>query len=165
MNYILVEKDNPIHYELLTKLMFEYVAETDQHQRTTTPKSIIPKITKSMIDKLDENRILRIVSNDGEPIGFYYAKVDKEGDKGVIRPNWGYIMEFYVCSLYRRHGVGRKMVNQCEKFFVSQGVNDVWLTADAVTGIPFWLACDYCDSNEVSSENNQRIFVKRLNLQ
>ena len=165
MNYISVEKDNPIHYELLTKLMIEYVAETDQHNSATTPKSVILKITGSMIDKLDQNRILRIVSYDGEPVGFCYAKVDKEGDKGLIRPNWGYIMEFYVCPSYRKRGVGREMVNQCEKFFVSQGANAVWLTADAVTGIPFWLACDYRDSNEVSPENNQKIFVKQLNYQ
>ena len=163
MNYTMVDKDNSTHYELLEKLMFEYVAETDQHQSTATPQSIIPRITKSMIDKLDENRILLIVTNDDETVGFCYVKVDKEGDRGLIRPNWGYVMEFYVRPQYRRKGVGRKMVNLCEEFFSFRGARNIWLTADAVTGVPFWLACNYCDSNEISPENNQKIFTKYIN--
>lgn len=160
MNYIVVEKNNSAHYKMLNKLMFEYVAETDIHKGIATSKDIIQKITISMIDKLDENRILIIATYGNENIGFCYAKLDKEGDKGLIRPNWGYIMELYVSPVKRRNGIAREMVNLCEKFFVSKGADSVWLTADAVTGIPFWLACGYGWSNETSLENNQKIFIK-----
>ena len=71
-------------------------------------------------------------------------------------------MEFYVSPAHRRRGIGREMVHRCEQFFVSRGANNAWLTADAVTGIPFWLACGYCDSSEVSPENGLKIFVKQL---
>ena len=92
MNYTTVEKGNSFHFEVLNNLMHEYISETDLHTGTSTPKDIIPRITKSMVDKLDENRYLKIVFIDNEPVGFCYAKIDKIGDKGDIRPGWGYIM-------------------------------------------------------------------------
>ena len=162
MNYISAEKGNPLHYKILEDLMVEYVAETDRHQNISTPKNIIPKITQSMLDKLDENRILQIVVNDTEGIGFCYAKIDKEGDRGLIRPNWGYMMEFFIRPPYRRQGIGRKLVDVCEAFFIHNGVEHVWLTADSVTGIPFWRASEYCESDEISVENNQKIMTKKL---
>ena len=137
--------------------MVEYVAETDLHQNIITPSEIIPKITKSMIDKIDENRLLQIVYVENKPIAFCYAKIDRIGDKGDIRPDWGYIMEFFVKKAHRRKGIGKKLVEQSESFFKEKGVKNIWLTADAVTGIPFWLANGYSDTGETSSENNQKI--------
>ncbi|MBQ9861574.1 MAG: GNAT family N-acetyltransferase [Clostridia bacterium] len=163
MQYITtVENNNSLHYEMLNELMIEYVSETDLHQSISTPKELIPKITKSMINKLDENRFLQIVSADDEPIAFCYAKIDRVGDRGDIRPDWGYIMEFFVKKTHRRKGIGKDLVNRCESFFVEKGVENIWLTADAVTGIPFWLACDYIDTGEISLENNQQIMTKAL---
>ncbi len=164
MDYIVLRKNDLTYFENLYKLMVEYIAETDLHQNITTPKELIPKITKSMIDKLDENRFLQIVFSKDEPIAFCYAKIDRTGDEGVIRYNWGYIMELFVKNAHRRKGIGKALVNKCESFFKEKDIQKVWLTADAVTGIPFWLANDYCDTGEISSENNQKIFTKSLNL-
>ena len=163
MNYFMLDKSNPEHYKMLENLMFEYVAETDLHQGISTPKNIIPRITKSMIDKIDENRLLQMVLDENEIVGFCYAKIDKENDKGIVRVNWGYIMEFFVRPIYRRKGIGKKLVDLCEDFFANNGVKNVWLTADSVTGYPFWIACNYLDSNEILVENNQKIFTKELN--
>lgn len=162
MEYISVEKTNKNHYELLEKMMLEYVAELDRHQNTITPHEIVLKVTKSMIDKLDENRILQLALDNGNIVGFYYAKVDQVGDKGLIYPNCGYIMEFFVCPAYRRKGIGRTMVTDCENKLAEKDVPKIWLTADSVTGFPFWLACGYCDSGEISYENNQKILIKEL---
>lgn len=160
---IAIEKDNPAQYAQLEALMYAYVAETDRHRNAETPKHLIPRITRSMIDKLDESRLLRMALDDGEAIGFCYAKIDKEGDRGLIRPGWGYMMEFFVHPAHRRKGIGRRLTDACEAFFAGHGVHHVWLTADAVTGVPFWLSCGYSDSGADSPENGQRIFEKRLN--
>ena len=85
--------------------MVEYISETDSHRNIKTPKQIIPNITKSMINKIDNNRFLQIVYEEDEPIAFCYAKIDRIGDKGYIRPNWGYIMEFFVWKTHRRKGI------------------------------------------------------------
>ena len=147
---------------MLNLLMVEYISETDSHRNIKTPKHIIPNITKSMINKIDNNRFLQIVYEEDEPIAFCYAKIDRIGDKGYIRPDWGYIMEFFVSKAHRRKGIGKKLVNQCENFFKEKGVKNIWLTADAVTGIPFWLACGYFDTGEISAENNLQIMSKEL---
>lgn len=162
MEYISVEKTSKNHYELLEKMMLEYIAELDMHQNNKTPNEIVLKVTKSMIDKLDENRILQLVLDNGNVVGFYYAKIDRIGDKGLIYPNCGYIMEFFVRPDYRRKGIGRAMAAACENQLAEKDVPKIWLTADSVTGIPFWLACGYCDSGEISYENNQKILIKEL---
>lgn len=162
LNYITVKKNNFEHYKILERLMLEYISETDLHQNISTTKETILKITKSMIDKLDEDRILQIVLTEDDAVGFCYAKIDRRGDKGEICPGWGYIMEFFVREAYRRKGIGRKLVSLCEQFFINRGVENVWLTADAVTGIPFWLACNYFDTKKISAENNQKILIKTL---
>lgn len=164
MDYIILRKNDLLYFEPLYKLMAEYIEETDLHRNIVTPKELVSKITKSMIDKLDENRFLQILFSEDEPIAFCYAKIDRTGDRGIIRPNWGYIMEFFVKNTYRRRGVGKELANKCEQFFREKGISNIWLTADAVTGIPFWLANDYSDTGEVSAENNLKIFTKSLRL-
>ena len=162
MNFVTVEKNNHFHFELLDSLMHEYVSETDSHIGTSTPEGIIPKITKSMIDKLNDSRYLKIVFIDNEPVGFCYAKIDKIGDKGDIRPGWGYIMEFFIRSTFRRKGLGKELAVSCEQFFKNNDVKNIWLTADDITGVPFWKALGYHDTGEISKENNQMIFIKSL---
>lgn len=162
MDYITLHSIGFSYFVDLYNLMIDYVAETDSHQCINTPEQIIPNITKSMINKIDNNRFLQIVYEEDEPIAFCYAKIDRIGDKGYIRPNWGYIMEFFVRKTHRRRGIGKELVKQCETFFKEKGAKNVWLTADAVTGTPFWLACGYFDTGEISAENNQKILSKAL---
>ena len=163
MTFITVRQGDEEQLKMLEGLMLDYVSETDDHQNIKTTKEIIPKITRSMIDKLSEDRILEIVTEDGYPIGFFYAKIDRKTDRGLVRDGWGYIMEFYVAKAYRRREIGRQMVDLCEKFFKDRGAKDIWLTADGVTGIPFWISVGYTDSGELSPENGQKILVKELN--
>ena len=159
---IAIEKENPAQYAQLEALMYAYIAETDRHRNTETPKHLIPRITQSMIDKLCEDRVLLLVYENSEAVGFCYAKVDRAGDRGLIRPGWGYMMEFFVSTAHRRKGIGRMLAERCEAFFISRGADDVWLTADAVTGIPFWLSCGYLETGDISPENGQAIFEKQL---
>ena len=162
MDYITLHSIDFSYFDDLYNLMIEYVAETDFHQNIKTPEQIIPNITKSMINKINNNRFLQIVYEEDEPIAFCYAKIDRIGDKGYIRPDWGYIMEFFVKKIHRRKGIGKKLVNQCEKFFKEKGVKNIWLTADAVTGIPFWLDCNFIETGEFSLENSRQIMSKEL---
>lgn len=162
MDLITVVNGNDAHREMLETMMVDYIRETDEHLGRETPTDIIAKITRSMIEKLNQDRILQIVTEEDAPVGFFYAKIDREGDRGEIRSCWGYVMEFYVSPEYRRRGLGRRMVCECEDFFRSRGADSVWLTADGITGIPFWLSIGYEDSGEISEENGQRIFLKHL---
>ena len=90
---------------------------------------------------------------------FFISKID---DKGDVRPGWGYIMEFFIRSTFRRKGLGKELAVSCEQFFKNNGVKNIWLTADDITGVPFWKALGYHDTGEISKENNQMIFIKSL---
>lgn len=162
MEYINIDKNNENHIAKFQELMKEYFGELDEHENNSTPSEIVEKYALNMISKLNEDRILKIVEDNGKFIGFCYAKIDRETDKGLVYPGWGYIMEFFVKKEYRRKSIGKQLLRECEEFFVSKDAKNAWLTSDEVTGIPFWKACDYKDSKEVSSENNLKIFIKKL---
>ena len=93
-------------------------------------------------------------------IGFIYAKVDHEDHLGFIKPGYGFIMEFYVIPQYRRKGYGTLMFQHIQEMFKRHGVKRMYLTADPVTGEPFWEALGFIYFEEVSPENGQKIYEK-----
>jgi S-ribosylhomocysteine lyase len=124
------------------------------------------KWAAGILNRMDSpDRLLFVcyeAAGSDEPIGFLYGKIDREGDRGYVRPGWGYVMEFYVRPAFRRRGYGREMTAHLEEWFASRNVRRLYLTADPVTGVPFWGALGYTDSGTVSPENGQTIFEKTI---
>ena len=54
------------------------------------------------------------------------------------------------------------MVQRLEDRFLADGVRKLCLTADPVTGKPFWEAMGCVPTGELSPDNGQEIFVKQL---
>ena len=96
------------------------------------------------------------------PIGFLYGKIDHEDHKGFIKPGYGYIMEFYVKPDHRRKGYGKMMFKRLERLFHLDGAEMMYLTADPVTGKPFWEAQGFQNTMEKSPENQLYIYEKAL---
>ncbi len=143
------------------KLMLLYAPELDKHQNRTTPTEIIVKWTDSIIKQQDDtDRLLEVCYVDEKAVGFVYGKIDRPHHKGYIRPNWGYVMEFFVLPEYRRYGIGKKMFSRLEKYFKSNGTEGIYLTSDPVTGKPFWEALGFNTTGEFSNENGQEVFEK-----
>lgn len=71
-------------------------------------------------------------------------------------------MEFYVKPEYRRIGYGGEIYKHLEAMFKSNGVSNIWLTADPITGEPFWSAIGFTNSGEKSPENNLYIYEKTI---
>ncbi len=84
------------------------------------------------------DRHLELCYDGDSLVGFWYGKVDHPEHKGFIKPGYGYIMEFYVIPAYRRQGYGTAMFRRLHGLFASHGVKRLYLTADPVTGKPFW---------------------------
>ncbi len=145
-------------------LMKDYAKELDEHQNRTTDPAILEKWTDSIIakSKNDKSRILKLCYADDEAIGFLVAKIDQPNDKGYIRVGYGYIMELYVIPMQRRKGYGKTMLKHIEQFFREQGVTQMYLTSDPVTGKPFWSALGFKSRGELSPDNGQEIFEKIL---
>lgn len=161
--FVQISKKNNEHLKLLTSLMVSYIEETDMHLGRITPYNVILKVVHEMIElQGDSDRHLELCYDNKNLIGFLYCKTDRKHHKGFIKPGYGYIMEFYVKPEYRRLGFGTAMFEHIEFLFALHEVKNMWLTADPVTGIPFWKTIGFESSGEISPENSLPILEKAV---
>ena len=144
-------------------LMYEYIDEMNQHSHRPLPKEFQKKWIDSIIAMQGpQDRHLELCCVDSDVVGFLYGKIDHEDHKGFIKPGYGYIMEFYVKPEYRRSGFGKQMFHRLELLFRQDGADRMYLTADPVTGRPFWEAMGFVSTGEISPENSLLIYEKSL---
>lgn len=154
--------DSP-HSAAFEALMRRYGPEISAHTQRPLTEDMLRGWTQSIIRlTASHDRLVELCFDGPEPIGFLYGKIDRAGDRGYIRPDWGYVMEFYVIPERRREGLGRILAGRMETFFAEKGVKQVYLTADPVTGKPFWAAAGYRATGQISPENDQEFFEKAL---
>lgn len=151
------------YLKLLESIMLPYCLELDSNVGRITPEKTLKRFISSVVD-MSENtgRFIELCYLDKVLIGFAYGKIDREEHRGYVRPGWGYVMEFYVKHEYRRNGYGKEIYKHLENIFKSNGVSNIWLTADPVTGEPFWDAVGFTNSGERSPENNLYIYEKHI---
>lgn len=163
LKFIQLQKDNDEHCKLFENLMIPYMKELDEHKNRVTPEDFVFKFTHSILKMQGPyDRHLELCYDNEKLIGFLYGKVDHENHKGFIKPGYGYIMEFYVKPEYRNKGYGKAMFERIEDLFASHGTKRMYLTADPVTGRPFWEAMGFKNTSDVSPENGQFIFEKNV---
>ncbi len=156
-------KDKRKYNKLLESIMLPYCRELDSNVGRETPDATLKKFIASIVSMSeDKDRFVELCYLGEDLIGFAYGKIDREEHRGYVRPNWGYVMEFYVKPEYRRNGYGKEIYNHLENTFKSHGVSNIWLTADPVTGEPFWRAIGFTNSGEKSPENNLYIYEKTI---
>lgn len=139
--------------------------EIDSHycDREILLDDVIIKYVQSMINKQgDFDRHLEMCTINDDVIGFYHAKVDHIGHTGYIKPEYGFIMEFYIIPEYRRKGIGSLMYQRIVSHFSNHGVNNIYLTTDPVTGKPFWEKLGFIFNGELSPDNDQEIYEIKL---
>ncbi len=145
------------------RLMQMYAKELDEHQNRNTDPDILKRWTDSIVEKqYDDGRCLRLCYEKTELIGFLYGKIDLPDDKGFKKVGYGCIMEFYVLPKHRRKGYGKEMFCYMEEFFRAAGACRMYLTADPVTGRPFWETMGFIDTGTTSPDNGQEIYKKAV---
>ena len=161
IKYVRVSAQNQETCTAFRVLMTSYMEELDAHSDESLPMEFLPKWIDSIIAMQGpSDRHTQLCFIGGNLIGFLYGKVDHEGHKGFIKPGYGYIMEFYVCPQYRRKGYGRKMFLHMEHLFRKDGAKRMYLTADPVSGKPFWEAMGFANTGAQSPENKLDIYEK-----
>ena len=161
IKYVRVFAQNQEVCTAFRALMTSYMEELDAHSDEPLPMELLPKWIDSIIamqGPSDRHTELCYVGDD--LIGFLYGKVDHEDHKGFIKPGYGYIMEFYVRPQYRRNGYGKRMFLHMEHLFRKDGAKRMYLTADPVSGKPFWEAMGFANTGEQSPENKLDIYEK-----
>lgn len=162
LKFVQVTKNNEYHH-LLLSLMIPYHKELDSHRNRETTLDFIQKVTQGMINMQGaHDRHLELCYESETLIGFFYCKVDHLGHKGFIKPEYGYIMEYYVIPEFRQKGYGKAIFERIESLFRSHGVQRMYLTADPVTGKPFSEALGFQRTGKTSPENGLDIYEKDI---
>lgn len=156
-------KDKRKYNKILENIMLPYYRELDRNVGRETPEETLKRFIASIVSMSeDKDRFVELCYLGKDLIGFAYVKIDRERHRGYVRPGWGYVMEFYVKPEHRRNGYGKKIYKHLENILKSNGVSNIWLTADPVTGEPFWSAIGFTNSGEKSPENNLYIYEKTI---
>ena len=143
--------------------MIPYNQELDEHKNRTTSMDFIVKWTHSILNMQGAyDRHLELCYDSENLIGFLYGNVDHEDHKGFVKPGYGYITELYVKPEFRKKGYGSAMFKRLEGHFASNGIKKMYLTADPVTGKPFWEAMEFVNTGIMSPENGQGIYEKAV---
>ncbi len=163
LTYIPFDKQKTAHHTLLYDLILPYAAELDAHANRKTPTETLKKWIESIIRiHGDPDRHLEFCYDGNMLVGFLYGKVDHPDHRGFIKVGWGYVMEFCVLPEHRRMGYGTAMYTHLEELFVRDGVKNLYLTSDPVTGKPFWVKQGFVPTGDRSPENNMDIYIKEL---
>jgi len=166
IRYIKVSSENREHCETFRSLMLTYIAEMNEHSERPLPEKFRNKWIDSIISMLGpHDRHLELCYLGDLPVGFLYGKIDHVDHKGYIKPGYGYIMEFYVKPDYRKRGIGTMMYRRLEGLFRADGAYTMYLTADPVTGRPFWEAVGFTNTGVKSPENQLYIYEKEITNQ
>lgn len=161
INYIRVSAENVDACKLFSLLLHEYIQEMNKHSERPLPEQFVQKWCNSILSMQGpSDRHLELCYADKVPIGFLYGKVDHKDHAGFVKPGYGYIMEFYVRPEHRRMGFGKMMFLHLERLFRIDGAEMMYLTADPVTGKPFWEAIGFVNTKEMSPENKLYIYEK-----
>lgn len=145
------------------KLMQNYAKELDEHQNRNTDPQILRKWTDRIIEKQSERgKYLNLCYSNGNVVGFLFGKIDLPGDKGFTKAGRGCVVEFYVLPEHRRKGYGKEMFLHLQDIFKQDGAKAIYLTADPITGKPFWEAMGFIGIGEKCPETGQEIYEKRV---
>ena len=159
IKYVRVSAENGDACKLFSSLLHEYIREMNAHSQRPLPEPFIQKWCDSILSMQGpDDRHLELCYAAEALVGFLYGKIDHEDHKGFIKPGYGYIMEFYVRPEYRRKGYGKRMFRHLEQMFRQDGAKTMYLTADPVTGKPFWEAMGFVNTGEQSPENKLDIY-------
>ena len=95
------------------------------------------------------------------PIGFAHYAIDKGTIGGLIDPNGGVFLSYYIAPEYRRQGYARRMFLHCAETLHRDGAAYLYCCPDPVTGEPFWRAMGFQDSGILDPDDRLNIFIKR----
>ena len=161
IKHIQVYKDNQDLYDKLLPMWIAYFDELYEHQQDekATTDEIIHDLKRRINNQgARPDMHFEMFFCDDILVGFAHFAVVKGGSKAGC----GFVMEFYVTPYYRRKGYGKLLYEHIEKTLKQHGVNEIFLTSDTSTGVPFWVAMGFNDSGNIDPDNNMSEYIKKI---
>lgn len=162
IKFIQIDKENEKQFQQLLNMWIPYFKEIGSSESY----SMITEYARQRVNIQGsrEDMHFELCFDDSVLIGFCFYAVDLGGIEGILPPNMGYIMEFYVLPQYRRQGYGREMFKHVEKTFLSHCIEAMYLTPDEVNGKPFWCCLGFEDSGKIDPDNHSPIYIKKVEI-
>ena len=153
------EENRSVFLEMLSAYFDEICADKPEDN---IPKQYLPRILDTIIDETKKYELWAYMCVLGaEKIGFCIFQIDTKENPLCKREGWGFIREFYIASAYRREGYATRMCTMAENVLREKGAEDIYLTANAKTGEPFWRAMGYVYAGGCDDKNGNKIYEKR----
>ena len=147
--------------ETFKAMLFDYIAETDEHINRAPNEEFREQCFNCLLAlRGEENCHIEMCLVDGAAVGFFFGVIANEDDNFFLKNGCGYIREFYVRPEYRRRKYGKLMLRRLEELLTGDGADTIYLTAEPVTGKPFWEAMGYKNTGEKLPENQFDIYNK-----
>jgi len=152
--------------ESAKRVWIPYVLETKRNKgEEANLERIIENFTRRVnIQGLRDSMHLELFYLNEECIGITNFAIDLGGIRGIVDPGYGFVMEFYIIPEKRRLGFGKVLFTHIETVLKADGANNIYLTPDAITGIPFWMALGFEDSGKIDPDNHMPIFIKKIEI-
>ena len=150
LHYIKITKDKQKQIEEIIPEWIKYIKELN-----TDNKNIQLLLEQINLQEKNEQMQFEAVYFMGELIGFTLYAAKLNCIKNILPKRYGYIIEFYVCTPFRRQGIGRIIYKHIQDNFQKEYINTIYLTPYTETEILFWEKMGFCDSGKISHENKK----------
>ena len=129
-------------HKLIVTLMTELVTELSPAEG---PENIIEKLDEDISLALQSNQVrFFIVEHDGKTAGLARADILTHDPIFRLRDDnrCGYLDQMYVRENFRKLGIGRELLRECEEWFRDQGIGHCLLHA-SLNAVGFYAKNDY----------------------
>jgi GNAT superfamily N-acetyltransferase len=163
--YIQIFKEKQDLYKDILPLWLAYfneLREGEDNEKPTEGETIHDLNRRINIQGRRPDMHFELFYCDDIPVGFANFAIDTGGISGLIEKGYGFVMEFYIAPEFRRKGYGQLFYEHIEKTLINDGTQNIYLTSDTVTGVPFWVAMGFSESGKIDPDNNLPIFIKNI---
>lgn len=152
----IIDFDKQKHTDQLVKLFKEfgnYLMEVDPLKRTVYKPDNAEPYTKCILNKVVKaNGTVYVAVKDKKVIGFIMSTVrdmKPSLEDDCIAHRKGRVIELFVTERYRKHGVGKKLIDKMEKFFKEKAcdVVNIEVFAPNTNAYQFYKSIGYEDRN------------------
>lgn len=149
-------KNIPTQIEILFPMWKKYMLEMGEEESDEDLQNGL--VSRINIANSNENVYFDIIESGEHAIGFAFYSVDG-GIKGVIPPGYGYIMEFYIESSWRRRRAGTSCVKYVCEQLNKEGCEKIYLTSIPESEC-FWESNGFVKTDLIDPDNRLNIWIK-----
>jgi len=164
ITYVQIYKGNQDLYNDILPLWIAYLNEPyeSDDEKPTDDERIHDLNRRINIQGNRPDMHFELFYYDDMLVGFSNFAIDTGTLYGLLESGYGVVMEFYIAPEFRRKGYGKLFYEHIEETLKNDGTQNLYLTSDTVTGVPFWIAMGFNNSGKIDPDNNMPVYIKHI---